>query len=327
MMRTGRVSPARDPALPPDLVARFKAALERLNPDGGRIGLAVSGGPDSMAMLLLAHAAVPGGFDVATVDHGLRAEAADECALVAAACAARGVACDVLGITVASGNVQAEARQARYAALADWAQSKGLSAIATAHHVDDQAETLLMRLNRGSGLAGLAGVREWRPIDGYAACLIRPVLTFRRSELAAVIAAAGVAVARDPSNSDPRFDRVRMRAELAQADWLDPVALAQSASNLADSLEAVADYAAVLWGQQVSRAGDTYTLTPVSSREMNRRLLAKIMQQLGGRPRGGDVARLLVMLEQGQGGNLGGVLATVEGGRWLLRPEPPRRTG
>lgn len=326
-MRTGRVSAASNPQAPADLVARFCAALQRLNPDGARIGLAVSGGPDSMAMLLLADAAIPGGFEVACVDHGLRAEAAHECALVAAVCGERGVACEVLTVTVDAGNVQALARHARYAALADWAQRRGLQAIATAHHIDDQAETLLMRLNRGSGVAGLAGVRERRALDGGATALIRPLLGFRRSELASVIAAAGVPVASDLSNLDPRFDRVRTRAALAGADWLDPVALAQSASNLADSLEALQDYAKLLWGQHVTQGAAGFTLTPTASREMNRRLLAEVMDQLGGRPRGGDVARLLDMLTRGQGGNLGGVLATVEGGHWLLRPEPPRRAG
>lgn len=326
-MRTGRVSAANNPAPPPELVTRFKAALERLNPGDGKIGLAVSGGPDSMAMLLLAHAAFPGGFAVATVNHGLRPEAADECALVVGACAERQIPCNVLDVTVASGNVQALARDARYAALGEWADRSGLGAVATAHHVDDQAETLMMRLNRGSGVAGLAGVRERRNLAGSAACLIRPLLGFRRSELATVVAAAGVEVARDPSNVDIRFDRVRMRAQLEQADWLDPVALAQSASNLADGFAALQDYARLLWGQQVREHGDGYTLTPCPSREMNRRLLAEILERFGARPRGGDVARLLAMLERGQGGNVGGVLATVEGDHWLFRPEPPRRSG
>ncbi len=321
------MSAASDLVLPPELVTRFKAALERLNPGDGKIGLAVSGGPDSLAMLLLAHAAIPGGFEVATVDHGLRPEAKDECALVAAACAERGVVCAVLGVNLGVGNVQAMAREARYVALGDWADHNHLAAVATAHHIDDQAETLLMRLNRGSGVAGLAGVRERRAMDGRAACLIRPLLEFRRSDLATVIATAGVKVASDPSNFDTRFDRVRMRGELAQANWLDPVALAQSASNLADSLEALQDFAQVLWGQQVRQLGDAYTLIPTSSREMNRRLLANILQRFGGRPRGGDVARLLDLLTRGEGGNVAGVLATVEGDRWLLRPEPPRRTG
>src|SRR5690606_24714044 len=90
------------------LAARFGQELERLWPEGGRLGLAVSGGPDSLAMLLLAAAAIPGQFEVATVDHGLRAESAAECAMVARICAERAVPCEVLPVHVAAGNVQAE---------------------------------------------------------------------------------------------------------------------------------------------------------------------------------------------------------------------------
>ncbi len=309
----------------PELVERFRAALGRLIPDGDRIGLAVSGGPDSMAMLLLAHAAVPGTFEVACVNHGLRAEAQDECHLVMAACAARGVPGTVLAVDVGEGNLQARAREARYAALDRWAGERGLKAIATAHHVDDQAETLLMRLNRGSGVAGLAGVREAGRAPGCATPIIRPLLSFRRAELERVV--AGEKVARDPSNEDPRFDRVRMRANLDGCDWLDPAAIAQSAAIVAEAYEALQAYAELLWPQAVRREGDGYVLAPVDAREMNRRLLARIMEQLGGRPRGGDVARLLTRLERGEGGNVAGVLARVCGGEWVLSPEPPRRTG
>ena len=109
---------ARSPAAPePDLVARFAEALSRLWPEDGRLGLAVSGGPDSLALLLLAEATIPGRFEVATVDHGLRAASAEECAMVAQVCAERGIPCSTLAVTLASGNVQSEARKARYAAL------------------------------------------------------------------------------------------------------------------------------------------------------------------------------------------------------------------
>jgi len=276
-------------------------------------------------MLLLAHEAIPGTFEVATVNHRLRPEAADEFALVAAVCAARGVPCAVLGIEVGEGNVQAMARQARYAALGEWALSRGLCAIATAHHTDDQAETLLMRLNRGSGVAGLAGVRGENVIAGTGLRIIRPLLGFRRAELEAVV--AGEDVARDPSNLDPRFDRVRLRAQLAGCDWLDPLAIAQSASILAEAYVALQAYADQLWPLAVRQDGAAYVLTPVESREMNRWLLARIMEKLGGRPRGGDVARLLLRLEGGEGGNVAGVLARVSNGEWVLAPEPPRRTG
>lgn len=277
-----------------------------------------------MAMLLLAHAAIPGDFDVATVNHGLRQEAGDECALVEAACGARGIPCEVLAVHVGEGNVQAMARAARYDALAEWAGRRGLTAIATAHHIDDQAETLLMRLNRGSGVAGLAGVREAGVLAGSGLRIIRPLLGFRRVELEGVV--SGAEVARDPSNEDPRFDRVRMRANLAECDWLDPAAVAQSASILAEAYEALQAYADLLWPQAVRQHGEGYVLTPVAAREMNRRLLARVMEKLGGKPRGGDVARLLTRLERGEGGNVAGVLARVSNGEWVLAPEPPRRT-
>ena len=315
------------PAPDPELVGRFKAALDRLNPGGGKIGLAVSGGPDSMAMLLLAHAAIPGQFEVATVNHGLRPEAADECALVAAACAERGVACAVLEVALRPGNLQAMAREARYAALCGWADMNGLRQIATAHHIDDQAETLLMRLNRGSGVAGLSGVQELHWPFGFDAGVIRPVLDFRRSELEAIVAASGLVTVQDPSNADDRFDRVRIRKALAAADWLDPVAVAKSARHLTEAYAALQDYALLLWGSHVVQAGPAFRLAPTTLREMNRRLVAAIMDRMGGRPRGGDVARLLNRLERGEGGNVGGVLATVEGDQWVFRPEPPRRTG
>ncbi|MFB0612597.1 tRNA lysidine(34) synthetase TilS [Aurantiacibacter poecillastricola] len=308
-----------------ELAARFTEALGRLNPSGGTIGLAVSGGPDSMAMLVLACEAIPGRFEVATVDHGLRPEAIDECALVKAACEKRGVPCEVLRVELEDGNVQARARQARYAALGEWAERRGLTAVATAHHMDDQAETLLMRLNRGSGVAGLAGVREKVSLPGGQVPLIRPLLRFRRAELEALT--GDVSVAQDPSNADPRYDRVRMRKALADANWLDTPSVAQSASNLADAYEALETYADTLWLEMVRSSGDGFALFPGPAREMNRRLLARIMEHMGGKPRGGDVASLLRKLESGEGGNVAGILARVEGDHWILSPEPPRRTG
>ena len=328
MTATGAGSTAR--AEPPvGLVARFKQALDRLWPEGGNLGLAVSGGPDSMAMLLLAHAAVPGKFEVATVDHGLRPEAKDECALVVAACEARGMSCEVLTVEVARGNLQEQARESRYAALADWAHSRDLRAVATAHHADDQAETLLMRLNRGSGVAGLAGVRERGFLDPptFELPVIRPLLAFRRADLASVLLAQDVMVAHDPSNDDDRFDRVRLRKVLAEADWLDPLALARSASHLADAEDALQEFAIALWSQHVRHHGDGIAFYPLAPRIMRLRIIERIIRELGGEPRGSEVARLLDRIEAGQSANLAGILATVEGNQWLFRPEPPRSSG
>lgn len=327
-MRCGPVSPAPDPAL----VERFKVALDRLNPGGAKIGLAVSGGPDSMAMLLLANAAIPSQFEVATVNHGLRPEAADECALVAAACAERGVECAVLdaGWNTET-NLQARARLGRYAALGQWAEERGLIAVATAHHVDDQAETLLMRLNRGSGVAGLAGVREDGWIDEWPDIgLIRPLLTFRREELASVVAVVGAVTVSDPSNVDDRFDRARIRKALGETSWLDVEAIARSAACLADADEALRMYTRRAFAARCKRDRDDWRIALDWQGEPHAvilRLVEQVIGELGGEPRGTQIANLVQGLYAGVAGNVGGVLATVDGKEWIFRPEPPRRAG
>jgi len=147
------------------LIERFSQDLARVWPEGARdaglkLGIAVSGGPDSLGLLLLAARVRPGAVCAATVDHGLRAQSAAEAAEVARVCAGLGVPHEALCVDVAQGNVQAQAREARYAALADWMAAQGVAALATAHHADDQAETLVMRLNRASGVAGLRRARK-----------------------------------------------------------------------------------------------------------------------------------------------------------------------
>jgi tRNA(Ile)-lysidine synthase len=330
---------ARSPAAadpPPELVARFVESLARLWPDRGRLGLAVSGGSDSLALLLLAEAAIPGQFDVATVDHGLRPESANECTMVADLCAARGVDCAILRVTVGSGNLQSEARRVRYAALLDWAEHRDLSAIATAHHADDQAETLLMRLNRGSGLAGLVGVREARFMPGSAVSLVRPLLGFRRAELADLVGAAGLDPVQDPSNADERFDRVRIRSALAAADWLDPLALSRSACLLGEAQQAISATAEIEWLNGVSEEGDGFGYRPTaSSRYIEIEVVTAIIARIGGVAHRSEVARLVERLNEGRPGNLAGVLAqpiTEQGEgesaasqKWIFAPEPARR--
>ena len=307
--------------------ARFGEALARLLPGGGRIGLAVSGGPDSMAMLLLAQAAIPGEFEVATVDHGLRAESAAETAFVANICADLGAACEILKVHVGAGNKQHSARIARYAALTQWAERCDLAAIATAHHVDDQAETLLMRLNRGSGSAGLAGIRERGTFHWSKVQAVRPLLGWRRAELVAIIARAGIEAVRDPSNADESFDRVRIRNGLAEATWIDVEALARSASHLADAEEGLRHYEQMLLAEHGYANRDLAGISrpDVLTREGQLRLVGWALAERGRLPRGGEVARLVDELRAGRGGNVGGVLVTVEDGDWTFRPEPPRR--
>lgn len=306
--------------------SRFAAELGRLWPEGGRLGLAVSGGPDSLALLLLAQAAIPGRFAVATVDHGLRPEAAAECAMVKGVCDARGIACAILPVDVGGGNLQAAAREARYAALAAWAAAEGLAAIVTAHHADDQAETLLMRLNRGSGLAGLAGVRHRGTVSGTPLPLLRPLLGWRRAELAAIVARAGLEPAQDPSNADDSYDRVRIRKALAAAEWLDAEGAAASAAHLADANEAIEWAVARDLSEHVHLAPHEVRYAVGAPRAVALRVATRVIAGLGGAPRGSSVARLLDDLQAGHGGNVGGVAVSVEGGEWVFRPERPRRS-
>ena len=294
-------------------------------PADGRLGVAVSGGPDSLALVLLAHGAMPGRIVAATVDHGLRAESVVEAALVSKFCQSLGVPHAVLKVEVALGNVQAMARSARYAALAGWAEREELAALATGHHADDQAETLLLRLTRGSGVAGLAGVRARGLVPGTQLPLLRPVLEFRRAELAAVVAAAGIAAVQDPSNHDDKFDRARLRKALAQADWLDVPALAASASHLADA-DAALDWAAQReWSECVSRAPLGLTYRPQAPRAVALRVIARIVRELDGEDaRGSAVARVFDSLLARQPASIGALVARAGRDGWAFTKAPRR---
>ena len=310
---------------------RFAADLARIWPEGARdadlvLGIAVSGGPDSLALLCLAAQVRPGAVRAATVDHGARAERAAEAAAVARICATLGVPHRVLCVTVANGNIQAEARAARYAAMAAWMAEDGVAALTTAHHADDQAETLLMRLNRASGVAGLAGVRERGQVPGAKAPLLRPVLGWRRMELAGVVAAAGLIAADDPSNRNAAFDRVRLRQALAGADWLDIAAVAQSAAHIAEA-DAALDWAAAReWAEAVSTEGLGVTYRPRAPRAIALRVLTRIVTELdGGAPRGAAVARLFDTLIARQPASIGHIVARPMPGGWSFTKAPQRR--
>lgn len=292
------------------------------------MGLAVSGGPDSLALLLLAEAVLPGQVEVATVDHRLRAESASEAAMVAELCAGHRIAHEILPVKVPQGNVQDMARLARYRALAEWAKRRKLGAIATAHHADDQAETLIMRLNRASGVAGLAGVRARGKVPGTDLPLLRPLLGWRRSELAEIVEAAGLLAVQDPSNQDVRFDRVKIRQALEGCDWLDVRAMAMSASHLAEA-EGVMIWAAQReWDEAVTVSEDSVRYLPKAPHAIRMRIVGRAIAMLGGVPRGGDVAKLIARLSAGKDGTLAGVVARCQqDGSWLFRREPPRRGG
>ena len=202
--------------------------------------LAVSGGPDSTALLYLAaeHAKRAGGPSLfaATVDHGLRPESAGEAAQVGALAARLGVAHVTLtweGAKPAT-RLQERAREARYALLIAHAKDIGAEAIVTAHHLDDQAETVLMRLARGSGVAGLAGIPAESERGGMK--ILRPLLDVTKAELIAVCEDAGLAYFSDPSNHNEQFFRARLRKILAE-EGLNASALARLARR-AEQVEA-----------------------------------------------------------------------------------------
>ena len=308
-----------------EFVERFQTDLAPLAGSDARIGIAVSGGPDSLALLLLAAAARPGQVEAATVDHQLRQGSGEEAAFVAGISAQIEVPHRTLSVTLSCGaSLQAQARSARYDALGEWAIARGIEAIATGHHVDDQAETLLMRMARGAGLGGLVGVRQSRPLE-QGVRLIRPLLGWRRAELAAIVAAAGITPVDDPANRDPRHDRSRFRGMLAEADWADAERLAASARWLADADEALEWALAPLLEARLVRRGPALSVDAEGlPREMQRRLLLAGFERMGAhRPRGPELDRARKALRAGKAATLSG-LKLEPGPPWQLSPAPPR---
>ena len=315
------------------LVDRFRADLDTLIDPGTRFGVAVSGGPDSLALLLLAASARPGEFEAATVDHGLRPESAAEAKMVADLCEEMDIPHAILAIEwdlPPASAIQEQARAVRYGALAAWMHDRDIGALLTAHHLDDQAETLVMRLNWGSGVRGLAGMRRKSKVPGYPdLALLRPLLSWRRAELERICSEAGVEPVSDPSNLDERFERVRIRQALAAADWLDPAALARSAENLGWSDEALDWATGQVWAGFVEVGNDEIVYRdPGAPRDILRRIVAQAIAQLGneGEPddlRGRELDGLLSALEGAKTTTLRGVRCS-GGPRWTFSRAAPR---
>ena len=316
----------------PALVDRFRRDLDALIPRDARLGLAVSGGPDSLAMLLLAAAARPGMVEAATVDHGLRSESRAEADMVASVCTDLGVPHRILTAEwdgTPKTAVQARARAERYRLLGLWAGERGLGALLTAHHLDDQAETLVMRLARGAGVRGLAGMRPVARLPSGELPLIRPLLGWRRHELEQICTDAGLKPAVDPSNSDQTFERVRIRGALAGADWLNPAAIASSAANLAAADEALDWAVEQVWQEAVTVSDAAIDYRPGNAPdEIRRRIVARIVDRLaregdGSELRGAELSQLVGELEAGRQATLRGVLCR-GGPEWRFVPAPHR---
>lgn len=297
--------------------AEFDASMARLGPfeAAPRLAVAVSGGADSMALALLAAdwAAARGGSVVAlTVDHGLRPGSGAEAAEVGGRLAALGIAHEVLhweGPKPAA-DLQAAAREARYRLLGDRCRAGGVLHLLLAHHRDDQAETLLLRLGRGSGVDGLAAMAPVQETPWGR--LLRPLLGVARERLAATLAARGQGWTEDPSNANAAFARVRLRRLLPvlAAEGLTPARLAATAGRLGrarTALEAALSEAAL--HTVVLHPAGFARLDPAGfarlPAEVRLRLLSRLLRAVGGgnyAPRLERLERLAADLMGGLGG-------------------------
>jgi tRNA(Ile)-lysidine synthase len=259
-----------------------------------RIALAVSGGGDSLALLDCADRwrrsrASPPEMIVLSVDHGLAATSKQDAAAVVALARDRGIDAKSLrwtGKKPRSG-IEAAARAARYRLLLCAAKQAGASHLLLAHHREDQAETLLMRLARGSGLFGLAAMRP--QVAAGEVTIFRPFLGVSRARLAATIAAAGLVPVEDAMNADPRFARVRLRQimPLLAGEGIDPAGLAATANRLAGAAEAIDAAASALFEKAVS--ADDHAVASIDAgafstapQEIRLRSLVRILLAVGG---------------------------------------------
>lgn len=301
----------------------------------GPLGAAVSGGGDSLALLLLLQASGRH-VEAVTVDHGLRAGAAAEAETVARLCAAR----DIPHATLrwrgwdGRGNLQAAARAARRRLIAGWARERGIGAVALGHTLDDQAETFLMRLARGSGVDGLAAMSF--ATRGEGLLWLRPLLDLRRADLRAWLRGQGVPWAEDPGNADPAFARARARAALGPLATLGlgTTRLAATASAMARARAALEAATGDLARACLTSgpAGDL-ALDPapwrVAPEEVRLRLLAAALCWVSGRPLRPRFRALTGAAQDIASGRLGGVtlhgcLLRGKGGRIAIFREPAR---
>lgn len=304
----------------------------------GGLLLAVSGGSDSLA-LLQACASLPTAIKpairVATVDHALRPEARAEAKMVGTVCRHLDLAHDILTLSWNdTGRVsQAQARRARYAALADCARSHGLSSIATGHTYDDQLETVFIREGAGSGLHGLAGMADIAPLpvwpEGYELTLARPLLTARRRELREFLTGIGSEWVEDPSNTNTAFERVRVRNRIEEnpeeVRRLESVR-AGAASRRMSEAAALTNWAA---NSVDFHAGGIAEFDVAAFQKLEKSLRLRILMTLLTSVSGKEIlprqekAEALINLDRcGAGRTLHGCRLQVSDGICLVAPEP-----
>jgi tRNA(Ile)-lysidine synthase len=315
--------------------------------------LAISGGPDSVAMMWLAarwRRAMRRGprLIAVTIDHGLRPEAAREARDVKRLAKTLDLPHRTLrwsGAKPKTG-LPAAARDARYRLLAEAARATGATHVLTAHTRDDQAETLLMRAGRGSGIAGLGGIARHSRREGVA--MGRPLLQVPKARLLATLQRAKLGFADDPTNRDSAFTRPRLRALMPAlaAEGLDARNLARLAARLARAnaaLEILADGAARYLALGAREAADTGFDAPAFAalaEEIRLRLLLRAIDRVGheGPAELGKVEALLAALDRAIAApapasrkillkrTLAGALVSLQGGRIRIEPAPPRRS-
>ncbi len=338
---------ARAASVTPEAFDRLMAEFGPFEPRP-HVAAAVSGGPDSMALaLLLADWLAPRGGKLTafTVDHGLRPGSAEEAAWVAQQLKPHGIAHHVLRwrgaktLKKPGASYQAAAREARYGLLLKACEARGIFHLALAHHLEDQAETFLLRLGRGSGLDGLAAMAPVSETSGLR--LLRPMLSLSKAQLVALLEARGQEWIEDPSNANAAFARVRLRRLLPELadEGMTPARLGSASHNLGRARAALeADVAAALARAVRPDPAGFLDLDPAilrrESAEVSLRALARCLMAVGGcdyTPRLERLERLHAYLESGleRGVTLGGcriLPRTTSGGdgRWLIVREAGR---
>ena len=295
-----------------------------------RLLVAVSGGADSMALMHLLHDWVTWrqgrapGLVVATVDHGLRAESDREAQWIGQQARALGlphVTLPWLGDKPRTG-IQQAARAVRQGLLIAQARQSGCDAVLLAHTKDDQAETVLMRLARGSGADGLAAMQPVTVMDGVP--MIRPLLGVPKARLMATLRARGAAWIEDPSNSEGRFERVRLRGagQAREALGLSKAALAATARRLSRARQALDQAAAAFLMEHAHHNEGAFcriAFAPFRAlpEEIALRVLRRAVSAHGGQaeaPRLVRLEALLARLRRGSGAGLTAPLAATLGG-------------
>ena len=306
-----------------DILSAVRAQFHGALPE--RVGVALSGGGDSTALLHILHRVLQDEKTVlcaATVNHGLREGAAAEARQAAQLCKTLGIEHTLLRWRGwdRQGNLQAEARKARYRLLTDWARSAGVSVLALGHTADDQAETLLMRMARVSGVTGLSGMPVRRTQEGVN--LFRPLLQINRQMLRLYLEQHGIPWSEDPSNEDTRFERVRVRQAMKTLEplGLTPTALAQVAENVSKAREALDWYTFLAAREMVVVTAGSVMLDMRRFRtlpvEIARRLLVQAMSWISGSeypPRRSAVSDALEAIR-------GGKSLTLHGCRVICKP-------